>query len=172
MHRVISEKFPDLLTASGKLSKKLAKHPLHSCAMDVLRRRTDPPDVSVHAGTENVYTMCSLTFTPCILVSSIHILFYIYSYMQTMALMVMMIASSHDVFQVKEVLSRIQNMPSFKPQARELFYMLTSLFFLLWKQDVVPQRYRENYSSYICLQRAIVPEKLKNSIHSVSCMCL
>ena len=49
MFRFIREKFPDLLTASGKLSKKFATHPLHSCAMDVLRRRTDPPDVSVHA---------------------------------------------------------------------------------------------------------------------------
>ena len=63
--------------------------------------------------------------------------------MQTMAVMVMMIAFSPDVFQVKDVLSSIQSMPSFKPQARELFYMLTSLFFLLWKQDMVPQRYRK-----------------------------
>ena len=75
MLRFISEKFPDLLTASEKLSQKFEKLPLHNCAMDVLRRRADPPAVSVHAGTENVYTMCSLTYAyTCILVS-INILF-------------------------------------------------------------------------------------------------
>ena len=60
--------------------------------------------------------------------------------MQTMALLVMMIAFSPDVLQVRDVLSHIQDIPSFKPQAGELFYMLTSWFFWLWKRHIIPQR--------------------------------
>ena len=89
-----------------------------------------------------------------------------------MAVMVMMIASCHDVFQVKDVLSHIQNMPSFKPQVRELFYMLASWFFLLWKRDIIPQRYMQTIiykAAIICLKHAIVPEELKNKVHSISC---
>ena len=65
----------------------------------------------------------------------------LYVLIQTVALMVTLIVFSRDVFQVKDVLSHVQNVPSLKPQAEELFNLLSSLFFLLWKQDIIPQRW-------------------------------